>query len=298
MSPRPVRDGLKARTQRGSFSQTWWGRRWIEALEGFGWDTRLARGRSYARRGQVVDLDVAPGEVSALVQGSQSKPYRVRIGLAPLAEEQWAAAFEALAREAGHSAWLLAGELPEEVEPIFAAAGSSLFPARANDLEMRCSCPDWAVPCKHVAAVHYLLAEEIDRDPFLLFMLRGKEREAVLEGLRHARGTAHEGGISDLPDISEMPDGSDGPGQSTATVEPLPVEGFWESPVPLKDWRVAPAPPTVPGAVLRRLGSPDFASEPGRLQRLLDEIYARVSHRALAASVEGGAPDSDEGNGG
>src|SRR5207244_3553262 len=130
----------------------------------------------------------------------------------------------------------------EEVEPIFAEAGASLFPAKAKDLEMRCSCPDYAVPCKHVAAVHYLLAEEIDRDPFLLFTLRGKDREAVLEGLREAQGMAQD-----------------------------------------------------PGAVLRRLGPPDFASEPGRLQRQLDQIYARVSQRALEASLESGASEANEG---
>src|SRR5438105_13528077 len=100
-SPRPVRDGLKARSRRGSFSQTWWGRRWIAALEGFGWDTRLARGRSYARRGQVVDLEVTPGQVEAQVQGSRPKPYSVGIRLAPLSEEQWQRAFQALSHEAG-----------------------------------------------------------------------------------------------------------------------------------------------------------------------------------------------------
>src|SRR5262249_43353640 len=135
-SPRPVRDGLKARAQRGSFSQTWWGRRWIEALEAFGWDNRLSRGRSYARRGQVVDLEVTPGQVTARVQGSAAEPYRVRIRLAPLPEERWQSAFEALAREAGHAARLLAGELPEEIEPIFSAAGASLFPEAARDLAM------------------------------------------------------------------------------------------------------------------------------------------------------------------
>src|SRR5947207_13225371 len=88
-TPRPVRDGLKARTQRGSFSQTWWGRRWIDALEGFGWGNRLQRGRSYARRGQVVDLEVKPGQVQARVQGLRPEPYKVRLRLAPVSEKQW-----------------------------------------------------------------------------------------------------------------------------------------------------------------------------------------------------------------
>jgi uncharacterized Zn finger protein len=272
---------LKARTQRGSFSATWWGRRWIAALEAFGWDNRLSRGRSYARRGQVVDLEVTPGEVTARVQGSRPEPYRVRIRLAPLSEKRWEAAFAALAGEAGHAARLLAGELPEEIEPIFAAAGASLFPGAAKDLAMSCSCPDYAVPCKHVAAVHYLLAEEIDRDPFLLFALRGKEREAVLEGMRRARGGPASAGPA-------------GPAEPAAEEDTsLPVEGFWEAaPLPA-DWRVAPAPPAVPAAVLRRLGPPDFAADPARLQRLLEQIYARVSERALSTSLEGGPASPD-----
>lgn len=270
-TPRPVRDGLKARAKRGEFSETWWGKRWIEALERFGWDTRLQRGRAYARRGQVVELEVRPGQVEAQVQGSRPEPYDVRIALAPLSEEQWQRAFTALAGQAGHAARLLAGELPPEIDTLFAGAGASLFPARAGDLKMECSCPDFAVPCKHVAAVHYLLAEEIDRDPFLLFTLRGKDRDAVLQGLRQARGETEE---------APEPAGEPAPAE-----EPLPLEGFWESPTPLADWRVAPAPPTVPGAVLRRLGPPDFAEDPPAFVNRLHRIYARVSQRALEASV-------------
>jgi uncharacterized Zn finger protein len=280
-TPRPVRDGLKARAQRGSFSQTWWGRRWIEALEGFGWDTRLARGRAYARRGQVVDLEVAPGQAKARVQGSQATPYRVQIRLAPLTDEQWQAAFAALAGEAAHAARLLAGELPEAIEPLFAAAGASLLPGQAKDLQMDCSCPDWAVPCKHVAALHYLLAEELDRDPFLLFTLRGKEREAVLAGLRQARGAPAE--------AAPTPEQEAAPEDAT-----LPLEGFWEPARPLVDWRVAPAPPAVQGGVLRRLGPPDFAADPAALERYLAEVYARISERALDASLEGSPAEADE----
>src|SRR5436189_4148771 len=155
---RPAKDGLKATSQRGGFSKTWWGKRWIKALEAFGWSNRLSRGRSYARSGQVVDLEVLPGEVQAKVQGSQPKPYRVQIGLKELSEEQWQRAFEALASQAAFSAQLLAGEMPGEIDEIFAGAQASLFPVAAKDLVTACSCPDWANPCKHVAAVHYLLA--------------------------------------------------------------------------------------------------------------------------------------------
>lgn len=266
--PRPVADGLKARSRRGDFSRTWWGKRWIEALEGFGWETRLSRGRSYARRGQVADLEVTDGQVRAKVQGSRPKPYDVTIGLRPLAVPQWEAALQALAGQAAYAAQLLAGELPAEIDAIFAGAGASLFPEKSQDLIMDCSCPDWAVPCKHVAAVHYLLAEEIDREPFLLFALRGRDREAVTAALRQARGAAE-------PAVEPAASGEE------PVVEPLPVEGFWRLGEGMEAWKVVLAAPAVPGSVLRRLGPPEFAEEPAVLEGRLAEIYASVTDRAL-----------------
>lgn len=272
---RPVKDGLKAKAQRGGFSKTWWGKRWIQALEAFGWSNRLSRGRSYARSGQVVDLEVTPGQIAAKVQGSQPKPYAVRIALKPLADQQWDEAFAALAGQAAFSAQLLAGEMPQEIDAIMAAAHASLFPAAAKDLITACSCPDSANPCKHVAAVHYLLAEEIDRDPFLLFTLRGRDREAVVRGLRQARG-------------GEEPAADAAP--AVPAEEPLRTEGFWETGAVMADWRVTLAPPAVPGAVLRRLGSPDFAENPQGLESRFQRIYARVTERALETGLADSEP--------
>ncbi len=263
---RRVKDGLKAKSQRGSFSQTWWGKRWISALEAFGWDKRLSRGRSYARSGQVADLEVTPGRVNASVQGSQPEPYEVEIALAPLSEEQWERAFEALASQAAYSAQLLAGEMPQEIDEIFAGARASLFPGATKDLETDCSCPDWANPCKHIAAVYYLLAEEIDRDPFLLFTLRGKDRDAVMQGLRRARGA------ESTPET---------PAEAIPETAPLAVERFWEPAADMADWRVSLAPPAVPGGILRRLGPPDFADDPAALEHHLHRIYGQVTERAL-----------------
>jgi uncharacterized Zn finger protein len=281
---RPVKDGLKARGGRAGFSKTWWGKRWIQALEAFGWDNRLARGRSYARSGQVVDLEVTLGQVAADVQGSQPRPYRVTIGLKPLTEQQWEQAFQALAGQAAYSAQLLAGEMPAEIDEVMANAQASLFPTTAGDLMTECSCPDWVNPCKHVAAVHYLLAEEIDRDPFLLFTLRGKDREAMMLGLRRARGAE-----------AAAAAGSEAPAEAA---RPLSVETFWETGTAMADWRVIPAPPAVPDAVLRRLGPPDFADDPQSLQTRLQTIYAQVTGRALetslAESTRAAEPASDE----
>ena len=186
--PRAVEGGLKARSTRGAIAQTWWSGRFIAVLESIIVGGRLQRGRNYARRGQVLSMDVTAGLVSALVQGSRVQPYRIRIGLDAFGRPEWAAAERALAGSAWYSAKLLAGEMPEDIEDVFAELGLALFPASAAELSMYCSCPDWQVPCKHIAAVFYLLAEAFDDDPFRILAWRGREREELLAGLHAARG--------------------------------------------------------------------------------------------------------------
>lgn len=185
--PRPVQDGLKARTARGSIGQTWWSGRFVAVLEEIGLGNRMQRGRSYARKGQVISLDVDPGMVTARVQGSRARPYRVRIGITAFGKPQWAKLERALASSAWYSAKLLAGEMPEDIEEVFAAQGLSLFPTTAQELSMDCSCPDSEVPCKHIAAAFYLLAEAFDDDPFTILAWRGREREDLLANVHAAR---------------------------------------------------------------------------------------------------------------
>ncbi|MFZ5869695.1 MAG: SWIM zinc finger family protein [Actinomycetota bacterium] len=187
-APRPVEGGVVARSARGRIGEQWWSRRFVEVLESFALGSRLTRGRSYARKGQVVSLDVGPGEVRATVQGTRRTPYTVSIELAPFPELVWAKLEVALAEQAIHSARLLAGEMPADLEDVLAAAGAPLFPERASDLTMTCSCPDVAVPCKHIAATFYLLAESFDEDPFRILAWRGRQREPLLARLRELRG--------------------------------------------------------------------------------------------------------------
>ena len=142
--------------------------RFIEVLESLGMGSRLQRGRSYARKGQVISMDVGPGLVTAQVQGSRPKPYRITIGVLPLTSSQWREVERRLASQALFRAELLAGEMPAEIEQVFADCGTPRFPRSAADLDMHCSCPDWEVPCKHLAAVCYALAEAFDDDPFAM----------------------------------------------------------------------------------------------------------------------------------
>lgn len=179
-----------AQVDRGS--GYWWAEQWMRSFEvlygGGASRARLQKGRSYARRGQVTDLEVGPNGVIARVQGSRPKPYQVRLELNRLRRETWGRILHQLAGKAAFLAQLLEGTLPPEIEDVFFAAGARLFPHGDNDVRSRCTCPDPVVPCKHVAAVDYVLADALQRDPFLLFALRGKSRDQFLQDLRDMRG--------------------------------------------------------------------------------------------------------------
>jgi uncharacterized Zn finger protein len=177
----PIRpaDGIRAQSKRGAFASGPWAKRWIAVLEAFQLGTRLTRGRSYARQGQVTQIAIEPGGARAQVQGSRPKPYDVTIRLRQLDAAEWPAVGAAIADDVRLCAAVLAGDMPEDIERAFAAAGTSLFPASAKEMTTACTCPDWSNPCKHVAAVFYLIGEEFDRDPCLLFVLRGRARDDV-----------------------------------------------------------------------------------------------------------------------
>ena len=179
--PIGVDGGLAVRAQRGKIGEQWWSRRFVDVLESVCDGGRLARGRAYARKGQVMDFALRPGRVTARVQGSRPQPYEVTIEIAAFDEAQWTAVTEALGAQALYRAALLAGEMPHEIVELFAAHELPLFPDR---LDIRCSCPDWGVPCKHGSAVLYVLAEAFDDDPFLVLAWRGRDRDRLLDALR------------------------------------------------------------------------------------------------------------------
>ncbi len=189
-SPRKVVGGLKLRSKSGEVADTWWGQRWTLVLESFGWHTRLERGRRYARSGQVVSVKIEPGRILAQVQGSRSQPYEVKISVHSLSRKDWCRVADVIARQALYTAKLLSGEMPHEIEKAFTEAKLALFPKSRQDLSTDCSCPDLENPCKHIAATYYILAQEFDRDPFLLFKLRGISRTDLLGEIRSRRREA------------------------------------------------------------------------------------------------------------
>jgi uncharacterized Zn finger protein len=186
--PRPVEGGLVTSKQRGAMAATWWSQRFVAVLESYGLGARMQRGRRYARQGQVITLDVEAGLLTAQVQGSRATPYRVEIAWPALGSAVWAVVASAFGARAGLAARLLAGEVPPDLEAVFEAAGVPLFPRRWAHLRAHCSCPDWENPCKHLAAVLYVFADLLDDDPWLLLAWRGRDRDAVLAGLRARHG--------------------------------------------------------------------------------------------------------------
>ena len=174
--------------KRQGFGATWWGRAWVRALEGRARldANRLPRGRSYARENRVRDLVVGPGGVRASVQGRQRTPYAVQLGVREFTADEWDAVTGAIAAKAGHAAALFAGELHPEILDDAASVGVHLLP-EVGELEPSCTCPDFADPCKHAAAVCYLVADVLDDDPFELFHLRGRDRRSLLAAVRAAR---------------------------------------------------------------------------------------------------------------
>ncbi len=182
--PLPAEGGLATSRQRGAMAATWWSRRFVEVLESYGLGTRMQRGRRYARTGQVLSLDVSAATIAAQVQGSRRTPYLVTISLPEPAPKQWKAIDAAMRAKVGFVARLLAGEVPPDLEEVFGASGVALFPRTWKELRARCSCPDWENPCKHIAAVLYVFADQLDTDPWLLLAWRGRTREEILDPLR------------------------------------------------------------------------------------------------------------------
>jgi uncharacterized Zn finger protein len=191
LPPTDRRPAAGARRRRRGFGLTWWGEAWVTALEQRARldPNRLPRGRSYARGGTVGELTIAPGEVRAAVQGRRVRPYQVRVRVRVLEATEWDRVLDAIAAQIGHAAALLDGELLPEVADDVRSAGTDLLPG-PGELQPRCSCPDWADPCKHAAAVCYLVAGALDADPFSLLLLRGRRRDEVLAALRARRRSA------------------------------------------------------------------------------------------------------------
>jgi uncharacterized Zn finger protein len=208
----------------------------------------------------------------------------VSIRLRPLSDRDWKKVMSAMASQAVYAARLLNGEMPEDIEKAFSGVKVPLFPNSPRDLDTDCSCPDWVTPCKHIAAVYYILAEEFDRDPFMLFELRGRTKSQIVEGLRKLRGRH-------IPPETRVGETAKA-GESIEPKDFAPLEectdNFWKRGEKFKAFFVSIHPPNVPIAILRRLGEPtfwrgsklDFYTE-------FKRIYDVVQREAMKSAYEG-----------
>ena len=233
----------------------------------------------------MIEFSLGTGKVTARVQGSRPQPYNVSLTVLPLTSAQWREVESRLASQALFRARLLAGEMPAEIEEVFAACGTPLFPRSSADLEMRCSCPDWGVPCKHLAAVCYVLAEAFDDDPWAMLAWRGKGRDELLAALRGKTPAGlGQAGAGPVP-----PRGTE---QGTSPVTALladvtgpPLEDcladFWSPGLSQARLRALPASPAAPPDLLLRLADPPPVLVRGAgLRDILAPAYARLGEQS------------------
>jgi uncharacterized Zn finger protein len=221
----------------------------------------------------VLSINEAKDGIGARVQGSMRTPYKISIKMNRLTDTEWDKVIDALAEQAIFTAQLLAGEMPQDIEQAFERAKVSLFPSKRKDLQTDCSCPDYSNPCKHIAAAHYILGERFDEDPFLIFRLRGRTQEQVMQELRKRRAGSDE-------TVEEE-------AEETEAVIPLEeqIENFWDVRTPLEGFAVSIHPPAIKMPLLKRLGDANFVPEPG-IQSWLSAAYQTVSLKAIQAAFK------------
>ena len=280
------------RKHRDPLANQWWSQRFTAVLEGYGLGPRLERGRRYARGGRVKELIVKAGRLEARVQGSRATPYRVSLRSEAASKAQWHSLELLFASRLGWAAQMLAGEVPANLEAAFSEAGAALFPRRWADLEVRCGCPDDAEPCKHIAAVLYVFAQQLDGDPWLLLAWHGRDRQTLLQALQQGpQGAAASGGKAGGQQVRGKRAGGKGAGGKSAggaqdggdgappsEAEALPP--WWPAGLRSRpDPRLQPPdplPPDPPEQALQRLGPLEPPGAPPDWQERLAEMYRKL----------------------
>jgi uncharacterized Zn finger protein len=278
--PRRPANGIRAKTERGQFGKSWWASKWIAALDRLVDTGRLSRGRTYARSGQVLNIEIQPGRVDSRVQGSRPQPYKVWIKIKPLSNREWAKVTKAMASQAIFAAKLLGGEMPQNIEQAFKQAKVSLFPTKSGDLDTNCSCPDYANPCKHIAAVYYLLGEQFDENPFLIFQLRGRTKAQIMAALHAARVA----GAAEPAPARKRVERKD---QSAAKVKPLNecLNSFWEASDELETLSFVIAAPPIEAAPVKRLGEPPFWQDRPGLLPQMETVYRAITKAVMTLTL-------------
>ncbi len=267
-------------TETSPSDREWWSQQWLDILNKYRFKKRLERARNYARQGNVLSIEFKNKQVQAQVQGTQPDPYQVSLGLETFNDEEWHYVIDTLAQKAIFSAKLLAGEMPSNIEEVFAKNGLRLFPFSLEEVKSRCSCPDKANPCKHIGAIYYMLGDRFSEDPFVLFQLRGRTKAQVLAELRQLRtqGNAEitQSEVSKPERVSE------------ATQPSIEMKEYWSYQEPLESSLVVITPPPGQETVLDVLGSIPLSSSVltrETVMQYLESIYKNVSQQAVVTAL-------------
>lgn len=270
-------------------TKTWWGNRFIEALESFTDSGRLSRGRSYASDSRIRKFDITDGMITAAVRGNinpyygvHKEPiYQIEIAMPPFSAAQWAAAIAFIASKASFISKLMLNEMPDNIESAFIPLQLNLLPKSQADFEMRCSCPDWGNPCKHVAGVCYRVAAELDRDPFLLFELRGLPREQLQSELKKLPlGEALAAELA-IETVAPTPiDSYYTRPQLIAPSDDISVKAFWQGTRPLPKSIPTFSPSSITGIIVKKQGDrPPFWQKDSSFIAAMEELYDRVKSK-------------------
>lgn len=263
-------------------SREWWAQRWLDLLDSYRFKKRLERARNYARQGNILSIEFKGPKVLAYVQGTEPQPYQVSLSLEPFIEEQWGYVIETMSQRAIFAAKLLAGEMPPNIEEVFAANGLSLFPFTLSEIRSKCSCPDKANPCKHIGAIYYQLGDYFSEDPFVLFQLRDRTKDQIIAALRELRSNI-------------SPDLESDTTQTLNTQSPPKTASFWQYNEPLESALVVIAPSTsetildvlgpIPLPLDATATSGSHSTSAETVMQYLDTVYKQVSQQAVLAAM-------------
>ncbi|NEQ39705.1 MAG: hypothetical protein F6K40_27015 [Okeania sp. SIO3I5] len=265
----------------------WWTQQWIDLLNSYRFKKRLERARNYARQGNVLSLEFKEQRIIAQVQGTAPEPYKLSLWLDTFTDEDWSYIIETMSERAIFTAKLLAGEMPQNIEEVFAANGLRLFPFTLDDINAKCDCPDPKRVCKHIAAVYYLLGDRFSDDPFLLFQLRGRTKEKILEELRQKRGQSEDEKIQNEESFVNSPI------ITSATQKNLKIEQFWEYNQQLDSSLIVITPSPSNETVLDVLGQIPLGASADIVMDSFQKIYQNISQEAVIIALNQGEDKHD-----
>ena len=260
----------------------WWTQQWIDLLNSYRFKKRLERARNYARQGNVLSIDFKDQKIIAKVQGTAPEPYELSLWLNTFSDEDWDYVIKTMSERAIFTAKLLAGEMPQNIEEVFSANGLRLFPFALDEVHSHCNCPDPARVCKHIAAVYYLLGDRFGEDPFVLFMLRGRTKEQILDTIRKQRNSNEEN--SAKVNVAKKAKKA----ASSYQQETLKIGDFWQYDRPLEPSLVVIAPPPSSETVLDILGPLNLGGKSDGIMTYLKRVYREASQQAIMMGLKQG----------